>query len=165
MEINLTGEWFQQRGSSAVTGRFTEISVVHGGKSREAGKPVWVTAVGLETKVAGSRDLSVQLVKRGNVDELRRIYPEAYAAFGEARMVEIWDGVAAPAIEDEEIPDMPDQTPLTDLKGVGKERAAVWRANGILSMEMLADLADDKLDELGLFEWRKKARTHLGREG
>lgn len=161
-----SGQWYQQRGSRSVTGRFVVIQTVHGLRSREAGHTVWVDSVGLETKIAGSRDISVQLVKPHNVAELAALYPEAYEAFGRDQMDAIWSDATGPAAPAEiEVLPADDATPLTDLKGVGRERAAAWNDRGILSVEMLADLADARTDDLGLHEWRLKARRHLGREG
>ena len=54
-------------------------------------------------------------------------------------------------------------TPLTDIKGLGKRRAAPLEKQDVKTVEQLAELSDASINSLGagMVDLRKKARDHM----
>ena len=54
-------------------------------------------------------------------------------------------------------------TPLTDIKGLGKRRAATLEKQDVKTVEQLAELSDASINSLGagMVDLRKKARDHI----
>ena len=141
---------------SKASGRF--VDHVHEYTNRE-GEKCSRTVVLLETKVPGSQDVSAQLVKDNS--EGRKLKAEYSLAWAQYEKKKAAAPVAAP------VPTAVEYgikgTPIEDLDFIGKDRLAMLKGMGFLTVEQVRDMSDSICDRVGMGakSFRKKAAQHL----
>lgn len=149
--------WFPAKESDKVVGRFIEVLVDDPVASTKAGHKVTMTYTVLEHKVAGSNDVSTDVVKPFKKAELTARFPGAWEHYEKLKA----------------LPPAPPQPTIVDLgiKGTPVEEAAIFnhdklswlKAQGIYTIEQVAGLSDSTCQNLGsgAKAWRKKAKEYL----
>lgn len=84
-EVEGYGEWHTAADSAQVLGRFEERPVVDERASEEAGDYQYKKIIGIHTRAKHSADISWQRLWPHNTKQLIKRFPEAWAAFQEAR--------------------------------------------------------------------------------
>src|SRR3977135_1581672 len=74
-------KWFPAKDSTAVVGRFMDVESNDPIASKKANRAVKMYRPGLHAKVAGSQEVSTQVVKEFNRDELTERFPGAWAHY------------------------------------------------------------------------------------
>lgn len=161
----LSEVWFPAAESKNVVGRFVDVESVDAAKTREAEAkgepvPVMIRRPALQSKIVGSHDVSVQLVKPFNASALRSRFVGAWEHYEAAK------SRPAPVVEDvplieQTIPG----TPLHKADFLPKDRVAWLALQGVQTIEQLRDLSDGVVQNMGrdVAQWRKKADAFLKR--
>lgn len=154
-------QWFPAAESRNVIGRFVDAPVVQAAKSRDKGEEVVEMWPALQSKVIGSHDVSMQIVKPFNAKELRGRFPGAWDHYEKQK------AAPRPAVVDE-APQLPmeiDGTALHKADFLPKDRIPWLHAQGIQTLEQLAGLSDTIVQNLGrdATKWRKQADAFLKR--
>lgn len=147
-----TDLWFPSSESQQVVGRFIDVESDDIAASKKAGKLVKMWRPALETKVVGSHDVSVQVVKPFNEIQLRARFPGAWEHY-EAKK----KGNPPPKI------DPVDGVPIEEANFIGKEKLAWLKMQGFVTVEQLATMSDAQIQNLGhgARTWKKKAGQFL----
>lgn len=156
----MTEQWFPAGGnaSSTVLGRFIDAERIDKKASEEAGETKYRMHPILQSKIAGSHDISAQIVKPFNEKELKDRFPGAWEHY-------------------ESLKTQPTPQPTPDVvvavKGVPLHEADFlprdkmpWLADlGFSSIEQLASMSDQTCQDLGrgALTWRKKAKEFIAR--
>lgn len=144
--------WFPSSESQQVVGRFVDVESDNPAESRKQGKLVRMLRPALETKVVGSHDISVQVVKPFNELSLRTRFPGA------------WEHYEAKKKGSKPVDIQPiDGIPIEDATFIGKEKMAWLKMQGLMTIEQLATLSDAQMQNLGhgARTWKKKAGQML----
>lgn len=151
-------KWFPAVESNQVVGRFIDVEVVDVKASELAQKNVYKKVPALQSKIAGSHDISVQAVKPFNKKDLMARFPGAWEHYEENR------------IEDEPEPIVPviaakKGTPLHAADFLPRDKQRWLEELGFSSVEQLRDMSDSTVQQLGrgALTWRKKAGELLMR--
>lgn len=157
----LNEHWFPASESKNVVGRFVDVPVVHAAESRERGEEVVIYRAGLQSKVVGSHDVSMQVVKPFNAKALQQRFPGAWEHYEKQK------AVAKPVVEDDapQLPMSISGTPLHKADFLPKDRVPWLHMQGIQTLEQLAGLSDGVVQNLGrdVTRWRKQADAFLKR--
>jgi len=164
--------WFPSLESRNVVGRYTEVESVDPVKSREAGEEILMTRIALESKVVGSHDASVQVVKPFNAKELQKRFPGAWEFF-EAKKAKraavitaaVEKGEEPEPVEEPEIQLTIDGTPLDKADFLPRDRMPWLAMQGVQTIEQIRDLSDQQVMNMGqgVGKWRKQAKAFLER--
>lgn len=148
----MSNMWFPSSESQQVVGRFVDVESDNPAESRKHGKLVKMWRTALETKVVGSHDVSVQVVKPFNEIALRSRFPGAWEYYQSQKA-----GKDMPEIQPI------DGIPIEEATFIGKEKMAWLKMQGIVTVEQLATLSDAQIQNLGhgARTWKKKAGQHL----
>ena len=150
--------WFPAKESSAVVGRFVDIEKVDVKASEEAQRAIMKVVPALEAKVAGGHDISVQIVKPFNKNDLTARFPGAWEHYEKLKAMTSSEPIV-PIIA--AIKGMP----LDQADFIPRERIRWLAAQGFTTVEQLRDMSDATVQTLGrgALSWRKKATEHLKR--
>lgn len=148
--------WFRAVDSQNVMGRVVEVDKIHAAQSREAGREVTFKQPVMESRVAGSGDISHQQIKEGNKKELCARFPGAWEAYEASKAAQ------RPAAEF--IP-VPDGTPLDKADFIPAAKREWLKMTGFSTVEQLAEMTDHQIQDLGqgARTWKKKAKELLAK--
>lgn len=158
-------QWFPSTDDKAiVVGRFVDVETVDPVRSREMGVEQTMLRTALESKVAGSHDVSCQLVKPFNERQLKTRFPQAWDFYQrqKARPVEEIEAErSAPITVGADIPG----TPLHKADFLGRGQMEKLAVMGFVTVEQLAQMSDTQCQNVGhgAVTWRKKAQEFLTR--
>ena len=150
-------KWFPAIESTAVVGRFIDVEVVDVKASEAAQKNVYRRVPALQSRVAGSNDISAQAVKAFNKAELIARFPNA------------WEYYEAHREDDEPEDTVPviraaKGTPLHTADFLPRAKLAWLEAQGFSTVEQVRDMSDVTAQGIrGALQWRKKAGEFLKR--
>lgn len=157
------GQWFPSAEHTAVVGRFVERMIESASASQAAGKSTYVARTMLESKVAGTMDVSAQVVKPFNEAEFRSRFPGAWEHF--QKVVEA--NKARVDVQPDHVPARRDAfgTPLSAVDFLPRDKIAWLGDLGFSSVEQIADMSDAQVQSLGrgAATWRKQAQGWLKR--
>ena len=156
------GQWFPSSEHSSVVGRFVERMIESASASQAAGKSVHVPKLLLESKVAGTHDVSAQLVKPFNEAEFRSRFPGAWEHFDKVREA----NKARVEVQPEHLPAIEGAgTPLHVVDFLPKNKLAWLAELGFTSVEQLAEMSDAQCQTIGhgSLSWRRNAQGWLKR--
>ncbi len=149
-------QWFRAVDSQNVMGRVVEVDKVHAAQSREAGREVTFKQPMMESKVAGSSDVSHQQIKDWNKREICSRFPGAWEAYEASKAT----APVAPVVST--ITGMPIDRASDFLPAAKVE----WlKLTGFQTVEQLAEMSDHQMQELGTGarSWKKKAKELLAK--
>ena len=155
--------WFPAPASNAqVMGRFVEIEKVDPVASQAAGRPVPKRVPALQSKVVGSHDVSVQIVKEFNAAELKARFPGAWDDY--VRQKEAAEGKAE-VIEPPVVARTIAGHGLEEVDFLPRDRIPWLTLQGVQTVEQLANLSDIAAQTMGrdVIKWRKAAVEWLKR--
>lgn len=161
----LREQWFPSADDKAiVVGRFIDVETVNAAKSREENREVKMLRTALESKVAGSHDVSCQLVKPFNESQLKKRFPQAWAHYEAQKRrppEEIEAERNAPIILGADTVG----TALHKADFLGRAQMEKLAVQGFSTIEQLADMSDTQCQNIGhgAVTWRKKAQEFLRR--
>lgn len=149
-------QWFRAVDSQNVMGRVVEIDKVHAAKSREAGREITFKQPVMESKVAGSSDISHQQIKDWNKKEICARFPGA------------WEDYEASKVSTSPVPDYSvtmDGTPIEKADFIPAAKREWLKLTGFITVEQLAEMNDHQMQELGqgARTWKKKAKELLAK--
>lgn len=149
-------QWFRAVDSQNVMGRVVEIDKVHAAKSREAGREITFKQPVMESKVAGSSDISHQQLKDWNKKEICARFPGA------------WEAYEASKVSTSPVPDYSvtmDGTPIEKADFIPAAKREWLKLTGFITVEQLAEMNDHQMQELGqgARTWKKKAKELLAK--
>lgn len=152
--------WFPAVESRNVLGRFIDLEFTHVGKSREAGHEVVETRPALESKIAGSNDVSHQPVKPFNKAELSARFPGAWEHYEQRKKSAPEPEPEVPTIY-QTIPG----TPLDKSDFLPRDRICWLIDQGFQTLEQLRDMSDAQVQNMGrgAAHWRRQAKAFLER--
>ena len=154
-------KWFPIDGSGKVVGRFIDTSLDVTQKDGHTVKTFVRPA--LESKVAGSNESVPQLMKPFNEKELIARCPEGWKHYQAVKAAEA-ETAAQPQSGIKTVADTPIKgVPIEDLGLFSHDKIVWFKAQGIYTVEQVADLSDTICQNLGFGAkaWRKKANDHL----
>lgn len=156
--------WFPAPATNAqVMGRFVDIEKVDPVASREAGRPVPKRVPALQSKVVGSHDISVQILKPFNEAELKSRFPGAWDFYEEQKAAaeQRPEMAAAPEVVSRTI----EGHGLDKVDFLPRDRIPWLMMQGVQTVEQLASLPDIAAQNMGrdVFKWRKAAKHWLER--
>lgn len=154
-----TERWFPARDSTSVVGRFIDVECDDPVASKKANKPVKMYRAVLQAKIAGSTDVSAQVVKDFNKEDFCERFPGAWEHYEKLKAT----------VDNGPDPDMLGikGTPVDEGNMFNNERIAWFKAQGIYTLEQVRDLSDTTIENMGRSGgigakgWRKKAREYL----
>lgn len=151
-------QWFPSGGDSNVVGRFIDAEVIDKKASEKAKKNRYKKHPLLQSKVAGSHDISAQIVKPFNQDELKDRFPGAWDHYQSIR------SIPEPKPEPDVIKAI-DGTPLHESDFLPREKMPWLKTMGFSTIEQIAEMSDATCQNLGrgALSWRKKAKDFLKR--
>ena len=158
-------QWFPSTDDKAiVVGRFIDVETVDPVKSRELGEERTMLRTALESKVAGSHDVSCQLVKPFNAGQLRKRFPAAWDFYERQKArpaAEIEAERNAPLMVGADVPG----TPLHKADFLSRAQMEKLSVLGFVTVEMLAGMSDTQCQNVGhgAVTWRKRAQEFLTR--
>jgi len=158
-------QWFPSTDDKAiVVGRFVDVQTVDPVKSREMGEEQFMLRTALESKVAGSHDVSCQLVKPFNKAQLTKRFPHAWE-FYQAQKARPAEEIEAERNAPLTIGDNVPGTPLHKADFLGRGQMEKLAVLGFVTVEQLADMSDTQCQNVGhgAVTWRKKAQDFLKR--
>jgi len=138
-------DWFAAKDDDGVLGRFVELPVIDKAASKEAGENRYKNALHVQLRGRGSNETAVYRVKPTPEGErIIQRFPEAYAAF-QGEQVHV------------------DGTPLTELPGLGPEKAGTWQIAGVRTIEELAEAGEHIINRLGFGarDFQKVAKMYV----
>ncbi len=154
--------WFPARESTSVVGRVVDAEYDDIGASKKAGRAVKAYRPVMQSKVAGSNDISVQKLRDGDAesDDIKGRFPGAWDHYQKQKAaLESGAAVAsAPPI---------DGTPLEEGDMFNNDRIAWFKSQGIYTHEQVADMSDTTVENMGrsgsigVRELRKKSKRFL----
>lgn len=151
-------KWFQAVESHAVVGRFVDVEQVDVKASEAAQKNMYRMIPALQSKIAGSHDISVQAVKPFNKKDLIARFPGAWEHYEEFR--------AEPEVENAvPVVKATKGTPLHLADFLPREKQPLLHELGFSTIEQIAGMSDTIAQGLGrgAITWRKKAGEFLAR--
>lgn len=159
--------WFPSLESRNVVGRYIDVESVDPVKSREAGEEVLMRRTALESKVVGSHDASVQVVKPFNAKELQKRFPGAWEHYEKksAKRAAVIERGDEPVEELPEIPQTIPGTPLDKADFLPRDRMPWLAMQGVQTIEQIRDLSDQQVQNMGqgVAKWRRQAKAFLER--
>lgn len=153
--------WFPAIESNNVLGRFVDIEKEDTAASEKAGHKITVMRPLLQAKVTGSHDISTQIVKPFNQNELAARFPGAWENYQAHKA----KGLPKPEVEIPVIEQSVPGTPLHEADFLPKDRIAWLMQQDIQTIEQLRDLSDIQIQKMGhgVSKWRKQAGDWLKR--
>lgn len=148
--------WFRAVDSQNVMGRVVEVDKVHAAQSREARREITFKQPVMESKVAGSSDISHQQIKEWNKKEICNRFPGAWEAYEASK------AASRPA---EEFTQTPDGMPLDRADFIPASKREWLKSTGFNVVEQLAEMSDHQIQDLGpgARVWKKKAKELLAK--
>lgn len=152
--------WFPAAESRNVVGRFIDVESVDAAASREAHTEVLIRRPALQSKVIGSHDVAVQLVKPFNSDALRKRFPGAWDYYERTKSVAQPGEPDVPVIEQ-----IVQGTPLHKADFLPRDRIEWLMVQGVHTIEQVRDLSDAQVQNMGqgIGKWRRAAKAFLER--
>jgi hypothetical protein len=158
--------WFPASASNAqVMGRFVDVETVDPKASEKAGRSVYKLIPALQSKVVGSHDVSVQVVKPFNASELKSRFPGAWEAYEAMKNAAAQASAVAAAPEPEVIARTVKGTPLSKADFLPRGSMEWLERQGVQTIEQIAGLSDQAVQNMGreVGKWRKQAKAWLER--
>mgnify|MGYP006266637605 CR=1 FL=1 len=162
-----TDQWFPAAEDRNVMGRFIEVESVDVAKTKDAeakGEEIppggfIITRPALASKVVGSHDESVQLVKPFNARELQSRFPGAWEHFQKLKAQQVTGEGGMQVVQTVA------GTPLDKADFLPRDRMPWLALQGIQTIEQLRDLSDQAAQNMGrdVVRWRKQADQFLKR--
>jgi uncharacterized protein YjiS (DUF1127 family) len=148
--------WFRAVDSQNVMGRVVEVDKVHAAQSREARREITFKQPVMESKVAGSSDISHQQIKEWNKKEICGRFPGAWEAYEASK-------ATSRPIQD--FNPAPDGMPIDKAEFIPASKREWLKMTGFSTVDQLADMTDHQIQDLGpgARAWKKKARELLGK--
>lgn len=148
--------WFRAVDSQNVMGRVVEVDKVHAAESRQAGREITFKQPVMESKVAGSSDISHQQIKEHNKKEVCGRFPGAWEAYEESKATQRPMAEFIPA---------PDGMPIDKADFIPAAKREWLKMTGFSTVEQLAEMTDHQIQDLGqgARTWKKKAKELLAK--